>query len=288
MHHRISTGFLFLTVCGCLGGSAAAQQFTLKAKPDKTAYFPGTTAKISIKLTSDVAAGNNYASVRGFLAYAKSADGSAPVSPFASVQFTPAANRGGFALVNAAFTHPAVEAASGANRYLGLSFAFGSNPGRTAKGTFTLGTLTATLKPDLAPGTYRLEFVNLAEPRTAARTRVLGNVAFHLSAPAANLKVKLPALKSVKLIPNPVIGGNLVSGTVTLDAAAPVGGVVVNLSSTRPDVATPTVSSLTIPAGSRTENFSVSTSAVETGSYATIKATANGVTRNRKLIVNPP
>jgi len=103
----------------------------------------------------------------------------------------------------------------------------------------------------------------------------------------ATLKVRAIGVKSVALAPNPVVGGNNVTGTVTLEAPAAPGDITVTLLSTNPSVANPTVSILTVPAGQISKTFTITTADVTAVRYATIKATANGITRSKKLTVNP-
>lgn len=74
---------------------------------------------------------------------------------------------------------------------------------------------------------------------------------------------------------------------MTLECAAAPGSIAVALSSTSTAVARPAVTSLVLPAGSATGIFSVTTADVATVSYATIKATAGGVSKTVKLTVNP-
>ncbi|MCS7300633.1 MAG: S8 family serine peptidase [Fimbriimonadales bacterium] len=95
-----------------------------------------------------------------------------------------------------------------------------------------------------------------------------------------------PNLSNLSLNPTSVTGGGTATGTVTLTAAAPAGGFVVNLSSSNPSVAA-TPSSVTVPAGATSANFTVSTSAVTSSTNVTITASANGVTRQATLTVNP-
>ena len=82
-----------------------------------------------------------------------------------------------------------------------------------------------------------------------------------------------------------VVGGNQVTGTVTLAAAAPTGGQVVDLS------ATPAVdnlnSTVTIPAGSATGTFTFSPKGVNSATSVTISASAAGVTKTKAITVNP-
>lgn len=103
----------------------------------------------------------------------------------------------------------------------------------------------------------------------------------------ATLKVRPIGVKSVVLNPNPVVGGNNVTGTVTLEAPAGPGDITVTLLSTDPSVANPTVGSLVVPAGQVSGNFTITTTDVSAVKSATIKATANGITKQKKLTVNP-
>ena len=89
------------------------------------------------------------------------------------------------------------------------------------------------------------------------------------------------------LSPNPVVGPNSATGTVTLECTAAPGAIVVTLSSNNPAVAAPTASSITIPFGSKTGSFTVTTADVSAVSSAVIKATAGGVSKSVKLTVNP-
>jgi len=76
---------------------------------------------------------------------------------------------------------------------------------------------------------------------------------------------------------NPLVGGNSTVGTITLDAPAPTGGATVSLLGQIPGVSVPT--SLTIPAGSTTGTFTISSQSVTIVSGGTILASYNGVRR---------
>jgi hypothetical protein len=101
------------------------------------------------------------------------------------------------------------------------------------------------------------------------------------------LTIRPITVKSVSLTPNPVIGGNAVVGTVKLDCGAQPADLGVTLSSSKPSLAAPTVSSLVIPQGSDSATFDVTTSPVTVSTSATIKASALGTTKSKKLVINP-
>ena len=101
------------------------------------------------------------------------------------------------------------------------------------------------------------------------------------------LTVRPIGVKSVTLTPNPVTGGSGVTGTAALECGAAPGDIVVTLSSSRPSAAQPAAPSLTFPAGTVSLPFGVTTSAVAASTSATIKASANGITKSKKLVINP-
>src|SRR5713226_6081849 len=94
------------------------------------------------------------------------------------------------------------------------------------------------------------------------------------------------SLSSLTLNPSSVTGGNSSTGTVTLSGPAPAGGAQVALSSNNGAASVP--SSVAVPAGATTANFTVSTSAVTASTTVTISAAYGGVSRSATLTVTPP
>jgi hypothetical protein len=92
-------------------------------------------------------------------------------------------------------------------------------------------------------------------------------------------------LAGFTLSPSSVTGGTTVQGTVTLDAAAPAGGLVVALSSSNSAVVS-VASSATIPAGAVSTTFNVATSPVSSSTVVTLSGTAGGITKTTTLGVN--
>ncbi|PYR88862.1 MAG: hypothetical protein DMF84_26315 [Acidobacteria bacterium] len=95
-----------------------------------------------------------------------------------------------------------------------------------------------------------------------------------------------PAPMDVTVLPGIVTGGTSATGMVTLNQAAPAGGTVVALASTHPAVAS-VPASVTVPAGSRSATFSVTTSAVTTEMDVLLFARSGGTTWNRPFYVRP-
>ena len=91
------------------------------------------------------------------------------------------------------------------------------------------------------------------------------------------------ALSSVSLAPASVAGGGSSAGTVTLSGAAPSGGLVIKLASSRAGVSVP--GQITVAAGSTSGGFTVTTATVTATATATITATLGGVNATATLTV---
>jgi uncharacterized protein (TIGR03437 family) len=94
----------------------------------------------------------------------------------------------------------------------------------------------------------------------------------------------LPPLQ-LTLNASAVVGGNSVSGTVTLADPAPVAGANVRLNS---GDGTVQVSPVTIPAGQMSQTFTLTTSAVTAARTVSITAIYAGASQTVLLTVNPP
>jgi hypothetical protein len=134
-------------------------------------------------------------------------------------------------------------------------------------------------------GTTAKTFIINTVPVGAAQT---GSVTAQLGATvrSATLKVRPIGVAALGLNPNPVVGPNSVTGTVTLECPAPSGGITVNLSSSNPAVASPTVSSFSMPAGVKSKTFTIRTIDVPSSRTAIIKATANAISKSVTLTIN--
>ena len=94
-----------------------------------------------------------------------------------------------------------------------------------------------------------------------------------------------PALNGLALAPSSVTGGQTSTGTVTLTASAPAGGLVVALASSNTAAAT-VPASVTVPAGASSATFAITTTSGSTTRTAIVSASANGVNRTATLTVN--
>src|SRR5689334_8127352 len=93
------------------------------------------------------------------------------------------------------------------------------------------------------------------------------------------------ALASVSASPNPVVGGNLSTGTVSLTAPAGSAGAAISLSSAGSAVKVP--AGVTVGASMTSATFGMTTSAVTTQTLVTVSASYGGVTRTTTVTVNP-
>jgi hypothetical protein len=120
---------------------------------------------------------------------------------------------------------------------------------------------------------------------TVSATTAVTIAATHAGITAsANLSVRVISPSALSLSPNNVVGGAPLTGTVTLNYAAPAGGYVVTLASSRPAVAT-VPASVTVPAGSTSTTFPIASYPVAANTSSSISASGGGVTRSATLTV---
>ena len=113
----------------------------------------------------------------------------------------------------------------------------------------------------------------------AASTAVDLRASYNGSTEVATLTVMPPppTVTSLRLSPSTVAGGSTSTGTVTLSRAAPPGGVVVAIGSSKPTVAG-APATVAVAAGQLSASFAISTTAVPAGTSAVISASYNGAT----------
>jgi hypothetical protein len=147
---------------------------------------------------------------------------------------------------------------------------------RTADGTFsTQFTATQSTK----------YLINVGDQNSDLNTgSSLGDYTITLTTDGSQPPVVTAVLTTLSLNPSTVIGGTASTGTVTLSAPAPVGGLAVALSST--NAVARVSSAVIVPAGSTSQQFSIATTATSRKITATIGASLAGVTRTQILTVN--
>jgi uncharacterized protein (TIGR03790 family) len=95
-----------------------------------------------------------------------------------------------------------------------------------------------------------------------------------------------PLLSGVGFSTNPVKGGLSLTGTVYLNASAPLGGVTVQLASDTPGVAS-VPATVIVPAGLARANFPIQTTAVGASTPVKITASHGGASSDATLTVTP-
>ncbi len=110
-----------------------------------------------------------------------------------------------------------------------------------------------------------------------------GNYVF--SSVTGTFSVESSDLVDFTIAPNPVNGGTGAVGTVTISAAAQTGGVIVNLSSSDPTVAT-VPATVVVAEGANTANFDITTISRALDHSVVITATRGSVVLSKTLVVN--
>lgn len=174
--------------------------------------------------------------------------------------------------------------------------------GASSTGTVTLsgpaptGGRVVDLASNLASATVPASVTVVAGATTATftvtTTPIATNAIATLSATnngvmvTTSLTVRGPAPISVTLSPTSVAGGKSSIATITIEAPAPAGGVVVELSTSIADATVP--ASVTIPAGAIKASVTVITRPVLSNVSASIRAAVNGVTKSGTLVIAAP
>ncbi len=249
-----------------------------------TATFTVTTTTVTSTTTPNITAGSN------------------GTSATAQLTVTPPSVPGVTQLISGATKTQAVVLPS----VLSVSMSPGSVQGGAANatGTVTLkaaapaGGIAVTLSASLPSGSVPAS-VKVAAGATTAKFTVLtkavpvvtvDTITATLNGSAnASLTIDPPAISSVMLAPASLIGGATSAATVKLNATAPAGGVIVNVASGSTAVATLSVSSVTVPSGSSSTTFTVTSIPVGAEATSSITATlAGGGTQSATLTVDPP
>ena len=155
----------------------------------------------------------------------------------------------------------------------------------TSEQTFVAFSPTVTVKSGAKTATFSISTTAVASDETATIRAADSNG----YAEAAAVKVDVPTVRLTKLAisPTTVTAANPVTGTVTISAAAPSGGFVVNLLTTQTYIAIP--ASVTIKSGAKTATFTVATKPVLAAGTATVTAIdPSGYSSSATVVVNVP
>ncbi len=131
----------------------------------------------------------------------------------------------------------------------------------------------------------------IATATVSASTIVTITASYNGTTRSGNLTVNPPGsststLTNLSVSPTSVTGGSSAQGAVVLSAAATAATTVALSSGNQSVAAVP--ASVTVPAGSQSAVFAISTSSVTASTPVTISATLNAVTKTATLTVTPP
>jgi hypothetical protein len=166
----------------------------------------------------------------------------------------------------------------------------GSGATPNARLTVNGGVLTGTAD---SGGRFRIESSNFSKPSDCKVTVSDGSTSAtatlsgcSVSQPSPNPTPppppsSAPVLNSLTVSPTDVVGPNPATGTVTISAAAPPGGFVVDLQSDNTTAAT-VPPSVTVPAGATRATFPITTNQLTNAQSAVIIGTVGGVFSTEK------
>lgn len=140
--------------------------------------------------------------------------------------------------------------------------------------------LSVTVPAGSLSATFTVTTTGIPGTETISVLAALGS-----SQKSASLTITPSVLSSLVLTPNTVVGGNPVSATVSLNGAAPAGGVIITLSASSGQAIPP--GSISIPAGSQSATFQIQTSGVATQIVPTITAIQGSNTTAATLTIQP-
>lgn len=182
------------------------------------------------------------------------------------------------------------------------------NPSPVKGGSISVATLTLTCHVPAAGLTIGLASDNAAAtaPATVTVAGLATSVQFNvntLAVPAdlaanitaavngtmitTTLPIQAPVLTDLSLSPTQLKVGGTSTGTVTLDSAAPAGGITVSLTSTDSTVVS-VPATVNVAAGATTATFTATAQNVSIDSGATISASFHGVTKSVNMSVAAP
>lgn len=228
----------------------------------------GGATSATFTVTASMVAATDTESITATLgSSAKSATLTLDALKINSLAFSPSSVVGGAAstgtvTLSAAVSSPTVVTLSGGDSSIGLP-------------------ASVTVAAKAASATFRVTTSAVSSTDAESITATLGS-----STKSATLTVQPIAPSKLAFSPSSVVGGASSTGTVTLNAAAPTGGLHVTLSGGDSSVSYP--SSVTVKAGTATATFTVTTSSVTSNDAETLTAGANGNSASATLTVDAP
>ena len=162
-----------------------------------------------------------------------------------------------------------------------VSVAGGTVIGLTSSDPSVTVPASVTVPGGATSATFTIATTPIQQTLTSTITASQGTVS-----KTATLTVLQPALTTISVSPNAVVGGVSSTGTVVLSGAAPQGGEVVALSSNSGSASV--LASVTVPAGSKSATFTVLTKSVTSDTNVSITGILGTVSLSATLTVQKP
>ena len=150
----------------------------------------------------------------------------------------------------------------------------------------TLGSASSPATATILAGATSTTFTIRTTPVDSSETGAI-RAAFGSTTLSEQLTVRPIGMLYLTLSSTAAVGGSKVIGKARLDCKAAPGPIKVDLGSSNPAIASPVAASIVIPQGMQEETFDVTTSPVPDKTSVSIKATANGIAKSKKLTLNP-
>ena len=263
-----STGTVTLNGAAPTGGAVVTLQSsnTSAAQVPASVTVPGGSTSATFAVTTSPVAANTSATISGILGASQSATLTVNAASLSSLTLNPTSVVGG-------------------NNSTGTVTLNGAAPASGAAVTL----LSSNTSAAQVPVSVAVPAGSTSATFTITTSAVSANASSVISATfgatqSATLTVTA-GLSSVTVSPTSVVGGNNSTGRVTLSGAAPTGGAVVNLQSSNTSAAQ-LPASVTVPGGSTSATFTITSSGVGSSTPVSISGVYGGTTRSTILTVN--
>ena len=265
-----STGTATLTKVAPSGGTTVTlASDNAAATVPASVSIPAGASSATFTVTTSAVGANTFGKISGMVgSHSRSAELEITTLSVTSVVITPSSVSGG-------------TAASGVVNLNGPAPAAGTTVNLASNTSSVTVPTTVTVASGATSATFSIATTGVTSQFNAKVTATLGNksvVGFLTVEPTVSFSVALAA--------STVGGGASTVGTVTLAAAAPAGGLQIQVSSN--NAAVKVQPSIRIPSGKTTGQFDVLTTGVAKSTTATITAAIGGVSETADLTVTPP
>jgi hypothetical protein len=152
--------------------------------------------------------------------------------------------------------------------------------------SFSSGSSNGTVTTVIPAGQTTSSAIPIYSLPVPGNTQVLVKATYDGNFLISGLNV-VPWIQNLSLNPTAVVGGNKVTGTITLSFPAPAGGVPVSVNSSSSLLSFPTNNLVTVPANQSTTTFTIGTVGVDTVTSVAANASVLAVTKTAALELDP-